>query len=95
MYGWKRPTNETMIGRLLLLDLNHIDQYTLTKESLELVDKEFTEITEQVQKAEICFEQSHKQLKTLIKKHQSLIPNDKILTITNTKQCRLSKLPDV
>lgn len=84
-----------MIGRLLTLGLIQVEQYTLTKESLELVDKEFNEITEQVQKAEICFEESHKQLKTLIRKHQSLIPNENILTITNTKQCRLSKLPDV
>jgi len=33
-----------MIGRLLSLGLTQIDQYTLTKESLELVDKEFTEV---------------------------------------------------
>jgi hypothetical protein len=44
VYGWKRPTIETMIGRLLSLGLTQIDQYTLTKESLELVDKEFTEV---------------------------------------------------
>jgi hypothetical protein len=84
-----------MIGRLLSLGLIQIDQYSLTKESLELVDKEFTEIIEQVQKAEACFEQSHKQLKTLMKKHQSLVPNEKTLAITNSKQCRISKLPDV
>ena len=35
---------KTMIGRLLSLGLTQIDQYTLTKESLELVDKEFTEV---------------------------------------------------
>ncbi len=44
VYGWKRPTIETMIGRLLSLGLTQIDKYTLTKESLELVDKEFTEV---------------------------------------------------
>ncbi|CAF1120033.1 unnamed protein product [Rotaria sp. Silwood1] len=95
VYGWKRPIIETMINRLLTLGPTKIDQYTLTKEALELVDKEFTQITEQVQKAEACFEQSHKQLTTLIRKHQSLIPNEKVLTVTKTKQCRLSKLPDL
>jgi hypothetical protein len=33
-----------MIGRLLALGLTQIEQYTLTKEALELVDKEFTEV---------------------------------------------------
>jgi hypothetical protein len=33
-----------MIGRLLAVGLIQIDQYSLTKESLELVDKEFTEV---------------------------------------------------
>jgi hypothetical protein len=33
-----------MVGRLLALGLTQIDQYTLTKEALELVDKEFTEV---------------------------------------------------
>jgi len=44
VYGWKRPTTETMVGRLLVLNLTQIDQYTLTKEALELVDKEFSEV---------------------------------------------------
>ena len=44
IYGWKRPSTETMIGRLLALGLTQIDQYTLTKESLELVDKEYAEV---------------------------------------------------
>ncbi|CAF4165043.1 unnamed protein product [Rotaria sp. Silwood2] len=95
VYGWKRPTIETMISRLLTLGLTKIDQFTLTKEALELVDKEFAQITEQVQKAEACFEQSHKQLTTLMRKHQSLIPNEKALAVTKHKQCRLSKLPDL
>ncbi|UJR23823.1 hypothetical protein I4U23_026799 [Adineta vaga] len=95
VYGWKRPTTETMVGRLLALDLTQIDQYTLTKEALELVDKEFAEISEQVRKAEVCFEESHKQLTTLMRKHQSLIPNEKALVVSNTKQCRMSKLPDL
>jgi len=30
-----------------------------------------------------------------MKKHQSLIPNAKALAVTNNKQCRISKLPDV
>jgi len=30
-----------------------------------------------------------------MRKHQSLIPNDKALAVTNSKQCRISKLPDV
>ncbi|CAF1065124.1 unnamed protein product [Rotaria sordida] len=95
VYGWKRPIIETMISRLLTLGLTKIDQFTLTKEALELVDKEFTQITEQVQKAEARFEQSHKQLTTLMRKHQSLIPNEKALVVTTTKHCRLSKLPDL
>ncbi|CAF0973444.1 unnamed protein product [Rotaria sp. Silwood1] len=95
VYGWKRPTNETMVGHLLALGLTQIDQYTLTKEALELVDKEFAETTEQVQKAEACFEQSHKQLLTLMRKHQSLIPNEKAVAVTNSKHCRISKLPDL
>ncbi|CAF3207056.1 unnamed protein product [Rotaria socialis] len=95
IYGWKRPSIETMVGRLLALGLIQIDQYTLTKEALELVDKEFTEITAQVQKAEACFEQSHKKLLTLMRKHQSLIPNAKAVAVTTTKQCRISKLPDL
>lgn len=33
-----------MIGRLLALGLTQIDQYTLTKESLELVEKEYAEV---------------------------------------------------
>ncbi len=33
-----------MVGRLLALGLMQIDQYTLTKEALELVDKEFNEV---------------------------------------------------
>jgi hypothetical protein len=33
-----------MVGRLLVLNLTQIDQYTLTKEALELVDKEFSEV---------------------------------------------------
>ncbi|CAF1093699.1 unnamed protein product [Rotaria sordida] len=95
VYGWKRPTIKTMVGHLLKLDLTQIDQHTLTKEALELVDKEFNEITEQVQKAEACFEQSHKQLLTLMRKHQSLIPNEKAVAVTNSKHCRISKLPDL
>ncbi|CAF2071458.1 unnamed protein product [Rotaria magnacalcarata] len=95
VYGWKRPTVETMIGRLLALGPLNIDQFTLTKEAVELVDKEFSQITEQVQKAEARFEQSHKQLASLMRKHQSLIPNNKVLSATKIKQCRLSKLPDL
>ena len=30
-----------------------------------------------------------------MKRHQSLIPTDKALAASNTKQCRISKLPDV
>ena len=30
-----------------------------------------------------------------MRKHQSLIPNEKALAVTNIKQCRMSKLPDV
>ena len=30
-----------------------------------------------------------------MRKHQSLIPTDKALAVTNSKQCRISKLPDV
>ena len=33
-----------MVGRLLALGLMQIDQYTLTKEAIELVDKEFSEV---------------------------------------------------
>ena len=33
-----------MVGRLLALGLIQVDQYTLTKEAIELVDKEFTEV---------------------------------------------------
>jgi hypothetical protein len=33
-----------MIGRLLSLGLIEIDQFTLTKEALELVDKEFAQV---------------------------------------------------
>ncbi|CAF3765432.1 unnamed protein product [Adineta steineri] len=95
VYGWKRPTNDTMIDRLLKLGPIEIDQFSLTKEALELVDKEFTQITEKIQKAEACFEQSHKQLTTLMRKHQSLLPNEKVLPITKIKQCRMSKLPDL
>lgn len=34
-----------MISRLLALGPINIDQFTLTKEALELVDKEFAEVT--------------------------------------------------
>ena len=44
IYGWKKPTTETIVGRLLALSLVELDQFTLTKESLELVDKEFSEV---------------------------------------------------
>jgi hypothetical protein len=44
VYGWKRPTIETMVGRLLSLGPIEIDKFTLTKEALELVDKEFTQV---------------------------------------------------
>ena len=30
-----------------------------------------------------------------MRKHQSLVPTDKALAVTNSKQCRMSKLPDV
>ncbi len=33
-----------MIGRLLSLGLTDIEQFTLTKDALELVDKEFTQV---------------------------------------------------
>lgn len=33
-----------MVGRLLTLGLTQVDQYTLSKESIELVDKEFAEV---------------------------------------------------
>lgn len=55
----------------------------------------FFQINEKIQKAEACFEQSQKQLTTLIRKHQSLIPNEKVLVAAKAKQCRMSKLPDV
>lgn len=45
VYGWKRPKVDTMISRLLALGPINIDQFTLTKEALELVDKEFAEVT--------------------------------------------------
>jgi hypothetical protein len=35
---------ETMVGRLLSLGPIEIDKFTLTKEALELVDKEFTQV---------------------------------------------------
>ena len=35
---------DTMIDRLLTLGLIEIDQFTLTKEALELVDKEFAQV---------------------------------------------------
>jgi len=95
VYGWKRPTIETMVGRLLSLGPIEVDKFTLTKEAIELVDKEFAQINEKVQKAEACFEQSHKQLTALMRKHQSLIPNEKALAVTKAKQCRISKLPDL
>jgi hypothetical protein len=44
VYGWKRPTIETMVGRLLSLGPIEIDKFTLTKEALELVDKEFAQV---------------------------------------------------
>ena len=44
VYGWKRPTNETMIGRLLTLGPSQLDQFSLSKETLELVDKEFSQV---------------------------------------------------
>ncbi|UJR25017.1 hypothetical protein I4U23_006378 [Adineta vaga] len=95
VYGWKRPTVDTMISRLLILGPIEVDKFTLTKEAIELVDKEFAQINEKVQKAEACFEQSHKQLTALIRKHQSLIPNEKALAVAKAKQCRMSKLPDL
>lgn len=55
----------------------------------------FAQITAQIQKAEACFEESHKQLLQLMRKHKSLIPNEKAIAVTNSKQCRISKLPDV
>jgi hypothetical protein len=30
-----------------------------------------------------------------MRKHQSLIPNEKAVAVTKTKKCRMSKLPDV
>jgi hypothetical protein len=30
-----------------------------------------------------------------MRKHQSLIPNEKALAVTKAKKCRMSKLPDV
>lgn len=95
VYGWKRPSNETMVGRLLELNPFEVDQFTLTKESLELVDKEFHEINDDIRKAEARFEESHKQLATLMRKHQSLIPSDRALEATNSRKCRISKLPDL
>ena len=44
VYGWKRPTSDTMIRRLLSLGPIQVDQFTLTKEALELVDKEFSQV---------------------------------------------------
>ncbi|CAF1207632.1 unnamed protein product [Adineta ricciae] len=95
VYGWKRPLADTMVGRLLALGPIEVDKFTLTKEAIELVDKEFAQINEKIQKAEACFEQSHKQLTALMRKHQSLIPNSKALAATKVKHCRMSKLPDL
>lgn len=44
VYGWKRPAAETMIGRLLSIGPIELDKFTLSKESLELVDQEFTHV---------------------------------------------------
>ena len=44
VYGWKRPAVETIIGRLLSLGPIEIDKFTLSKEAVELVDKEFVQV---------------------------------------------------
>ncbi|CAF0739373.1 unnamed protein product [Didymodactylos carnosus] len=91
LYGWKCPTIETMIGRLLNID--DISKFSLTKEAIELVEKEFNEISEQVSNAEQKFEQSKNLLKDLIRKHRSLKPISE--NIIKHQQCRLSVLPNL
>ena len=46
VYGWKRPPADTMVGRLLALGPIEVDKFTLTKEAIELVDKEFAQVNE-------------------------------------------------
>lgn len=53
------------------------------------------QINEEIQKAEGSFEKSTKKLNVLMRKHQSLIPNNRVVTMTNEKKCRISKLPEV
>ena len=57
-----------MIGRLLILALNKIVQFTLTKEAIGLIHKEFSEVIFFSIKKNLftCFEESHKQLTTFI-----------------------------
>ncbi|CAF0736342.1 unnamed protein product [Didymodactylos carnosus] len=91
LYGWKRPTIETMVGRLLNID--DVSKFSLTKEAIELIEKEFSEISSQVRNAEQKFEQSQNVLKDLIRKHRSLKPTSE--AIVKYQQCRLSILTDL
>ena len=63
-----------MVGRLLALGLTQIDQYTLTKEAIELVDKEFNEVKRKLfEKKNKSFENrspnKYKKLKFVSKNH--------------------------
>ena len=44
VYGWKRPQVETLVGRLVNLGVDRIDEFPLTKETIDSVDKELTEV---------------------------------------------------
>lgn len=44
VYGWKRPSEQTLVGRLLALSRIEIDRFPLRKETLDLVDKEFRQV---------------------------------------------------
>jgi len=89
--GWKPPTNETMVGRLLRED--NVANFSITNEAVELVEKEFNQIQEQIEKAEKNFGESQKKLKKLIPKNRSLKPTNEALL--EEQNFRLSKLPDL
>ncbi|CAF1258726.1 unnamed protein product [Didymodactylos carnosus] len=91
LYGWERPTIETMVGRLLNID--DVSKFSLTKEAIELIEKEFSEISSQVRNAVQKFKQSQNILKDLIRKHRSLKPTSE--AIVKYQECRLSILTDV
>ena len=73
---------EMILGQLLTLGPGSLDQFPLTKDVFAVLDKEFAQVNEQ----------SNKQLNTLMRTHQSLLPNPQALAV---KQCRISRLPDV